>query len=632
MSDLLHQFHFLRPGWLLALLLLPALAWLGLRRGAAQVALERLVDPALLPHLLHGRAARRRLPLWLGLSGWTLVVLALAGPTWDHVEQPLYASRAPQVVAISLSQHMLARDVAPSRIARVRYKVHDLLAANRDGLNALIAYAGEAFVVAPLTSDANSLGDLLDALSPDVMPMGGDNAAAAIELAVKAMRDANAGSGSLVLVTDAADAAAEEAARRAAAAGIKVSVLGVGTPQGGPVPLSEGGFLRDARGQVSMAGRDDAALRALAAAGDGRYVPMAADQSDVEALQAELRPAPATLAAGMSGDQWRDRGPWLLLPLLPIVALAFRRGWLMLLPLVLLPLLPGQADASGWRDLWQRPDQQAAQALRQGDAARARQLARDPAWQAAAAYRAGDYAAAAKALEPLPGADAAYNLGNALARQGNYPGALDAYDRALKIDPSNEDTRFNRQLVEQMKKQQEQQSSGQQDGNRHEGHDAGDKSPPQGGGNGDKADPSSPSQGDGGKSPDQGDAAKQQDHDGEGQDRQDASRPQASGKEDAASQGQGEPQSADQKAAAEQARQALKQQMDQALAEQAKQASKESAHQLGRGDDAMDSKLPADLQHALQRVPDDPGALLRRKFELEYQQRHGGAVYEDGRP
>ena len=170
-------------------------------------------------------------------SGWILGVLALAGPTWNRVNQPLYASRAVQVVAISLSQHMLARDMTPSRLDRVRYKVHDLLASNRDGLNALIGYAGEAFVVAPLTSDANSLSDLLDAMAPDTMPLDGDNAALAIERGVKLIQDANAGGGSLVLVTDQVDGSAEAAAHRANAAGVTVSVLGVGTPQGGPVQI-----------------------------------------------------------------------------------------------------------------------------------------------------------------------------------------------------------------------------------------------------------------------------------------------------------------------------------------------------------------------------------------------------------
>ncbi|RCS29742.1 VWA domain-containing protein [Rhodanobacter denitrificans] len=625
MSALLQQFHFLRPWWLAALLLLPLLGWFGVRRNVAQMELSRLVDAELLPHLLYGRVGNRSLPLWLFVLGWTLCALALAGPTWSRVEQPLYARRAAQVVAISLSQHMLARDVAPSRLDRARYKARDLLHANQDGVNALIGYAGEAFVVAPLTSDAHSLGDLLDAMAPDTMPVDGDNAAAAIERGAALIRDGKAGGGSLVLITDQADAAAEAAARKANAAGVQVSVLGVGTPQGGPVPLPDGGFLRDAQGGMLLARRDDAELAALAAAGGGHYVAMSADQHDVDTLHAQLRSAKATLADGQVGDAWQDRGAWLLLPLLPLVALAFRRGWLLLLPLAVLPLWPGTAAATSWHDLWQRPDQQAAQALRAGDAKRAQQLARDPAWRGAAAYRAGDYAAAAQALPQAPGSDAAYNLGNTLAKQGAYQKALAAYDHALQLDPANADAKANRQAVEDWLRQQQQQPSDQRE---HEGHDGkkNQSSPGEQGKTGKQDAKNQSSASDDAEPPGQDGKSQAQDPSGQNESSQ--------GKSGQGDAGQPKPQTAqqqaEQEAQAEQARQALKQQMDEALA---KPGERQSEHQLGAlAKDDPQAKLPADLRHALQRVPDDPGALLRRKFELEYQQRHGGAPSEDQQP
>ena len=627
MNDVLQQFHFLRPWWLLALALLPGLYWLGMRRSAAMAELSRLVDASLLPHLLRGRAGNRRLPVWLFALGWSLCALALAGPSWNRISQPLYASRAAQVVAISLSQHMLARDVAPSRLDRVRYKVRDLLAANHDGLNALIAYAGEAFVVAPLTSDAGSLNDLLDALAPDTMPVDGDNAALAIERGVELIRDAKASGGSLVLVTDHADAAADAAARKANAAGVQVSVLGVGTTQGGPVPLPDGGFLRDAQGGVALARRDDASLTALAAAGGGHYVAMTSDRRDIDTLHAQLRIAPAVAADGQAGNDWQDRGPWLLPPLLLIVALAFRRGWLLLLPLVLLPLWPVPATAATWQDLWQRPDQQAAQALRDGHAKQAQQLARDPAWRGAAAYRAGDYAAARQALQQAPGGDAAYNLGNTLARQGDYQQAIAAYDHALKLDPNNADAKANRKAVEDWLRQQQQQPSDQK---QHEGHNgsqgqssAGDK------GKSGKSDSKDQQPGQDGSKP-----SGQPGQDGKSQDSSAQNSPDEDrqGKQQRGDQAkpQTAQQQAEQKAKAEQAQQALKQQMDRALAGA---ADKPQTHQLGAlAKDDPQAKWPAELQHALQRVPDDPGALLRRKFELEYQQRHGGVPGEDEQP
>ncbi|TAL82549.1 MAG: tetratricopeptide repeat protein [Rhodanobacter sp.] len=646
MNAALQLFHFLQPWWLLALVLLPVWWWLGSRR-RTHAELSRLVDADLLPHLLHGRTGNRKLPLWLFLAGWTLAALALAGPTWSRVAQPLYASRAAQVVAVSLSRDMLARDVAPSRLDRAIYKTHQLLDSNRAGLNALIGYAGEAFVVAPLTSDANSLSDLLDAMAPDTMPVDGNNAALAIKRAVKLIHDANLKRGSLVLVTDQADTAAVAAARKAAAVGVRVSVLGVGTTQGGPVPLPGGGFLHNKQGDMVMAPRDDKMLSAVAAAGDGRYVPMSNDNRDVEALHRELRTGATRIAKGQSSAQWQDRGPWLLLPLLLLVALSFRRGWLLLLALVVLPAWPGRADAMSWRDLWQRPDQQAAQALQHGAVKQAQQLARDPAWRGVADYRAGDFAAAAKTLREVSGTDGAYNLGNALARQGQYPQAIKAYDQALKLDPANADAKANRKAVEdwlhrQQKKKQDEKHSGSKSEKQ------------QGKGNRQKPSSGAGKNGKQGKSDKQGKSGKSGKS---GSDKSPAQSPSKNGSKPTADQAksrageaknpagkqssgaQPKPQTpqqqAEQKARAQKAQQALKKQMDQAMAGDRKgqKAASPPTHQLGvmaKGD--PQSRLPADLRQALQRVPDDPGALLRRKFELEYLQRHGGASQEGQQP
>lgn len=626
MSEALQQFHFLRPWWLLLLAAMPVALWLSARGQAAQAQLKRLVDAELLPHLLRGRARPQRVPSILLAAGWTLCALAMAGPSWSRAAQPLYADRAAQVVAISLSQRMLARDTSPSRLDRARYQAHALFAANYAGLNGLVAYAGQAFVVAPLTSDAHSLDDLLDALAPDTMPVDGNDAAAAIERGAALIEHAGSGGGSLVLITDSADARAQTAARQARMHGVRVSVLGIGSPQGAPVPLADGGFLRDAQGNLVMARRDDTALSALAAAGGGRYVP-GGEPGEIGALRGELHAGASVAAKNMASEQWQDRGPWLLLPLLPLLALAFRRGWLLSLPLLLLPaLLPGRAEATGWHDLWQRPDQQAWNALRQGHAAQAQKLARDPALRGAAAYRAGDFKAAVGDLHALPSADAQYNLGNALAKAGHYRQALAAYDRALAKNPSDADAKANRQAVEDwLRRRQQQEKPGQATRNPGGKKNASNASPDH----------------------------KQDGKDGQGhpRDAQQGSRPDRSqgppgrgnspqhrpatqapppARDEASNGGIPRAPAPAGQQAREQARKALQQQMDRALGKHAG-APREPVHQLGTLDpNDPQSRLPAELRQALQRVPDDPGALLRRKFELEYRQRQGDLPQEDG--
>lgn len=628
MSEAWQQFHFLRPWWLLLLASVPVVCWWSARGHKAEAQLQRLVDAALLPHLLHGRARPHRVPSMLLGVGWVLCALAMAGPSWSRVAQPLYADRAAQVVAISLSQRMLAHDVEPSRLDRARYQAHALFAANHDGLNGLVAYAGEAFVVAPLTSDAHSLDDLLDALAPDTMPVDGDNAAAAIERGAALIEHAGSGGGSLVLITDTADAQAQAAARQAQAHGVHVSVLGIGSPQGAPVPLADGSFLRDAQGNLVMARRDDAALSALAAAGGGRYVPMGKGSGDAGALRGELHTGASVAAKGMASEQWQDRGPWLLLPLLPLLALAFRRGWLLLLPLVLLPaLLPGRAEAAGWHDLWQRPDQQAWQALRQGQAAQAQRLARDPALRGAAAYRAGNFKAAIGDLQSLPSADAQYNLGNALAKAGQYTQALAAYDRALARDPSDADAKANRQAVADWLRRQQQQKNPDHASKKPQDKkgSANSGSPEDQHGGKDGQEPPRDTQK--GDQPDQG-----QGQPGQGQSPQDRQGAQTQSPAHDEPSKDAAPRASDaaEQQAREQARKALQQKMDQALGKRTG-APKEPVHQLGMLDpNDPQSRLPADLRQALQRVPDDPGALLRRKFELEYRQRQGDAPQDDG--
>jgi Ca-activated chloride channel homolog len=648
MMEALHQFHFLQPAWLYGLLALPLCLWFGMRHDASQRELSKLADAELLPYLLTGQKQRARTPAWLFSLGWLLCVLALAGPTWSRIPEPMYTNRAAQVVAISLSQHMQATDVQPSRMQRARYKARDLLAANRDGLNALIGYAGQSFVVAPLTSDAHSLDDLLNAMGPDTMPVDGDNAAQAIQQGVALIHNAKLDSGSLVLITDDADSAAQAAAREALLSGVHVSVLGVGTTQGAPVPEGDTGFAHDDQGNMVVARRNDNHLSDLAQAGGGRYTVMSEDSRDITTLHSELHPSQrALLVSGQSGDVWQDRGPWLLLPLLLVVAMAFRRGWVMVLPLVLLPCWPMQANASGWKDWWQRPDQQAHNALQTENAAKAQLLARDPMLRGVAAYRAGDYATAVKELEQAKGPDASYNLGNALAQLGRYPEAIKAYDRALHIDPSNNDARANRSAVEAaMRKKQQQQppvpssqqkKSGSGQSNQSQQNSQSGQSPGQ-------------NQNDQNQSQQQGQSSQQQNstqqnsqnqanqnqngqqqntgsHDAQSHsDQQDAKSQQGmrdQTTQDSANQNPA-PTSSTEQAQTEKAQQALQQQMNQVLAIKKTNDKHPPSHELGAidSDDPL-SKLPDDVRRDLERVPDDPGALLRRKFELEYRQRIG---------
>ncbi|MGH8211834.1 MAG: VWA domain-containing protein, partial [Rhodanobacteraceae bacterium] len=441
--------HFLRPLWWLAALPLPLMLFAMLRNRHGRDALARLADASLLPHLIRGGGGRQILALALAAAIWLLAVAALAGPAWQRQPAPLYANGAARVIVLSLSSDMRAQDAKPDRMTRARYAVRDLLDEAGDARTALIGYAGDAFVVAPLTPDKATVLNLLQALGPDLMPAPGNDAARALAQALDLLKQAHVEGGEIVLVTDDADSSAVAAARAARAAGVRVDVLGIGSVQGAPVPQADGGFERDAAGKVRIARRDDDALREVANAGDGRYAPLGSDGGGVTAIGAPTATQSA-VAGGEHANLWRDGGAWLLVSLLPLAALAFRRGWVCVLALAF--VLP-QARASGLESLWSRPDQRALQALERGDYAQAQTFARDPRLRGAAAYRKGDYATAAKEFARGDGALAQYDLGNALARGGKYGEAIAAYDRALQRDPQLADARANKQAVADWLKQ-----------------------------------------------------------------------------------------------------------------------------------------------------------------------------------
>lgn len=433
MTPLVHDFQFLRPLWLLGLLAIPPLLW-WLRRGRLRRNVWRdAVDAHLLPHLLQGGAGategwRATLPAVALATAFALSMLALAGPSWRTVPQPLWQDRNPLVIAVDMSFASRTADVQPSRLLQARAKIAHILRARGGGQIALVAYADDAYTVSPLTDDADNIALFLDALSPDVMPRDGSRADRAIEESARLLARAGFGRGDILLITDHPGGGANSAAVDARDAGYRVSVLGLGT--------AAGGAYRDGDGDVLAARLDGPALRTLAESGGGNYAAFAPDDSDLVALGVlEADRIDAAQAQGKRGAAPLDEGFWLLPPLLLLALFAFRRGVLAVVLLALwLPLQPvAAADGDA---LWQREDQRRHAQLASG----------------VEAYRSGDYAAAEAAWRGLPGAEAAYNRGNALAKQGRYDEAMAEYDRALQQQPGMQDAIENRQRVDRARK------------------------------------------------------------------------------------------------------------------------------------------------------------------------------------
>jgi Ca-activated chloride channel homolog len=546
------DFHFLSPHWFLALLPLAAILLIARRRRGAADAWERVVDRQLLPYLLvEPSGAARWLPLTLVSVGWLIAVAALANPTFERRPAPAVRPSDARVVVLDLSASMEASDLKPTRLMRARYKVADILNRSRDGQVGLVAFAGDAFVVAPLSDDANTLLAMLEALSPEVMPVRGSRPDLALAKAGELLSQGGARGGEVILIgDDAGDERARAAARALAAEGRTLSVIGVGTVEGAPVPGA-----RDADGKPAMARLDAADLRDLARAGGGDYATLTPDAADLD-LVLHRQPGPVTPRgedARTDADQWYGLGPWLTLALLPLGALAFRRGWLLgaALTLVLVQgsLSPRPALALSWADLWQRSDQQAAAALARGDHQGALELAEQPDQRGTASYRLGDYQGAAEDFGAVGGADGPYNRGNALALAGKLEESIAAYDEALRQEPGMADALYNKGRVEELLKQQQEQRDKQQDRqqNKQQTSGSGDGSNDQSGGGAKEGEPqagagSEPSQGEPGESatgPQAGDAQAMAEQGQGGQPRDEAgARPDGSEPPQTPSQGQ----------------------------------------------------------------------------------------------
>lgn len=562
--------HWLRPEWLWALLAVPIAAWLAWRARHGRDPWAGVIDPVLRPHVLEdgGVATRGRwTPAWAALLA-ACAVFALAGPSWHRSEAPLQQSKSPLVIAIDLSSASNAEDVAPSRLLLMRAKLKQWLKVRPDGQVALVAFARDAYAVAPLTDDPANVAVFIDALSPDVMPDDGQNADRAIRLAQDLLRQAGDGQGDIVLMTDHADAAAMRAAAAARSDGFRVSALGVGNALGRP--------LRDAAGDASIARLDLASLAAMASAGGGRAVAMQSTTADIAQLgvDAPASTDPGENAHGRAGSQWQDDGAWLLIPLLLLLLPAFRRGGAlaaMLFVAIGFAAVPQTGHAG---DLWRRPDQQAYEHMQSGQRA----------------YRQGDFARAESEFAKVDSADATYNRGNALARLGNYREAVQAYDQALRRDPAMADARANREAV--LKAMRQPPPKGQQPGkNNSQNRQQGNQQQGQQSNGRQQGDPQQNGQQRNSQTSPGGQSGNPKPEDRTGQEAADAA--QRERMREAMKQGNGNPQ----------------------------------GQQAGAGtqpETAAERERRQQVEAWLRRIPDDPGALLRSKFQLERARRRGG--------
>jgi len=284
---MIDQFHFLRPEWLLALILLGVVLWLLRRRGYQSGNWRAVIDARLLPYVLSadGTGSVNRLSWILGVVA-SLAIIALAGPTWEKRQQSMYQQRSALVVALDLSRSMDATDIRPTRLTRARHKIVDILNLRKEGQSALVVYAADAFAVTPLTSDVETILALLPDLETGLMPSQGTRADRALERALELFDNSAVRRGDVLLVTD---GISDLEVQRIEALlekhpGQRLSVLAIGTADGGPVPLKNGGFLKDRQGAIVITRLNAENMRHIASLGSGAFATISSDDIDINTL------------------------------------------------------------------------------------------------------------------------------------------------------------------------------------------------------------------------------------------------------------------------------------------------------------------------------------------------------------
>ena len=326
---MIQTFHFLRPWWLL--LIIPLLCiWVMLWRVKNKsTTWSDMCDPHLLPHLLQDATGiKKRWWLWPLLIAWILATLAMAGPTFRMQPTPTYHQVMSRVILLDVSPNMLAGDLKPDRLTRAKFKIIDLLKNLNEGQVALTVFAGEAHVVSPLTQDAQTIISLIPAISTQIMPVQGDDMAAGIKLSQQLLQNAKQKHGEVILVTSSRpNADAITAAKNLTKVGYALNVWGIGTKTGAPIP-TQSGFMQNTQGQLLMAALPVSQLHELANIGNGKYIAFSNTNTDItDALTIKPQGSNAIKDKSRMSQRWLDDGYWLLLPLLLLGLLAFRRGY-----------------------------------------------------------------------------------------------------------------------------------------------------------------------------------------------------------------------------------------------------------------------------------------------------------------
>lgn len=658
------QLEFLRPWWFLALIPVAGLLWSAWRIKHQQGHWQTVIEPKFQRLLLGANSqSYSQTNIRLAIAGlaliWLLAITALAGPSLKSVKLPAAKTQQGSVIILDLSLSMLADDIAPNRISRARFKLIDLLEKHPNLSVGLIGYAGSAHRITPISEDNQTLLEMLPALDPVIMPQYGSNPLAAMQLAEQMLQATHITQGHLIWVTDDLEPTQRtEIEAWLNSRNLSVSILAVGTQAGGTVQIPNYGLLRDDNEQIITPKLPYRELQQLSTATGSALTALTVDDRDLSLL------IPSNLAAIAAEKQQEDlkevvhkldEGAAIILILIPLLAFAYRRGWLFSLSvLMILPIGSIYSPQSyaeteqnvqaqqtktklpNFLEVFETADQQAYRAWKNDNYPIAEALFESPQWKGAAQYRLGKYAEAANQFKRDPSANGHYNLGNALAKQGELKAAQTAYEKALSLQPEFAEAQSNLDLINQLLEQEKQSGESPQDGpGQSQSKESQQPETKPGQDKQDKQDQERQAQSDNQEANDNSNPENEQasSTDERNQNQQDEQQTTDSKEQGQAKQNQHDQkeQASSEQLAADQSQEGQQNnpdsQADSNETDDNRTPETEQSGHLNEGDNAaaesveeMEQKRATD--NWLKQIPDQPGLYLKRKFEYQYQQQN----------
>ena len=584
------EFHFLRAGWIVLIPIAILLIFFFKRRMLTIGNWEKLIDKRLLPYVMSRRQlSDNQYKWWLISLISVLSIIALAGPTWERIEQPSFRTDQSLVIALDLSRSMNAQDITPNRLTRAKLKILDILERRQGAQVALIVYSANAFTVTPLTSDTDTIIALINSIDTSIMPSRGSYPALAIDKGLQLLNQASVSNGEIILVTDGGITSDSfSSAQKLRDEGYRLSALGIGSMNGAPIPKETGGFITDNTGQITISRLEVDDLKDLVAIGGGNYTSITSNDQDIDTLLSEVYSAVRESDDSVTTDQWKEFGPWLLLIVVPFGSLLFRKGWVFVFLLTIMPI-DNSVYALDWNDLWKTKDQQAKEAMESGDYDKAIELFEDSEWLAAAHYKAGNYRQSANGYNNDSNIDHLYNYANSLAKIGQFEEAIENYEKVIAEEPNSEDAIYNLNLLKDLLSENQSSEKNNDDSQSSEEASTGEQSQQQ---NGDESE----------QSDNEGNSRT-----GDSDDESDAN--------------------PNQKLSNEEDIEAIEKELERA----AQENSNQEPQQEDNNESGIEGRMAQEQQQAmeqwLRRIPDDPGGLLRRKFRYQYQRQ---GIDQDG--